>query len=382
MRNLLKRYGGLVTRLGDKVISDIFTSARLRITLLYFLVGALILGIAGTLTYNHTIDILNLYTERLSSVITDSLSKNSESVEPQNISQIVEGALEQRQQNSEDISATLKDEIRRMIYSTSLWMILAILISAYVLAGITLKPIERALENKKRFIANASHELRTPLSIMKTSSESTLLDEKNVDREELISTLKSNIEEVNRMSNILQFLFAFSSFEHRTKVLAMSPIDISEITQKCIQTLQTAIQKKKINIEVWNDQGALVRGNAIALEEVLLNLLKNAIRYTPEQGHIRIVLEKKLYGIVTIVVRDSGIGIPPEEIRHVFEPFYKGNNAGDSSKKNSKSHAGLGLAIVKEIITTHRGTISIQSKLGEGTSVEIRLPSASGSRNS
>jgi signal transduction histidine kinase len=372
----------LVTRLGDKVISDIFTSARLRITLLYFLVGALILGIAGTLTYNHTIDILNLYTERLSSVITDSLSKNSESVEPQNISQIVEGALEQRQQNSEDISATLKDEIRRMIYSTSLWMILAILISAYVLAGITLKPIERALENKKRFIANASHELRTPLSIMKTSSESTLLDEKNVDREELISTLKSNIEEVNRMSNILQFLFAFSSFEHRTKVLAMSPIDISEITQKCIQTLQTAIQKKKINIEVWNDQGALVRGNAIALEEVLLNLLKNAIRYTPEQGHIRIVLEKKLYGIVTIVVRDSGIGIPPEEIRHVFEPFYKGNNAGDSSKKNSKSHAGLGLAIVKEIITTHRGTISIQSKLGEGTSVEIRLPSASGSRNS
>ncbi len=382
MRNLLKRYGGLVTRLGDKVISDIFTSARLRITLLYFLVGALILGIAGTLTYNHTIDILNLYTERLSSVITDSLSKNSESVEPQNISQIVEGALEQRQQNSEDISATLKDEIRRMIYSTSLWMILAILISAYVLAGITLKPIERALENKKRFIANASHELRTPLSIMKTSSESTLLDEKNVDREELISTLKSNIEEVNRMSNILQFLFAFSSFEHRTKVLAMSPIDISEITQKCIQTLQTAIQKKKINIEVWNDQGALVRGNAIALEEVLLNLLKNAIRYTPEQGHIRIVLEKKLYGIVTIVVRDSGIGIPPEEIRHIFEPFYKGKNTGDSSKKNSKSHAGLGLAIVKEIITTHRGTISIQSKLGEGTSVEIRLPSASGSRNS
>jgi len=367
----------LVTRLGDKIISDIFTSARLRITILYFLVGALILSIAGILTYNHTIDILNLYTTRLSSVITDGLTKNTQLIAPQNMHWATEEVLDQKQQNSEDISATLKDEIRMMIYTTSLWMILAILASAYILAGITLKPIERVLENKKRFISNASHELRTPLSIMKTSSESTLLDEKNVDREELISTLKSNIEEVDRMSNILQFLFTFSNFEHRTKAIAMSPVDILEITQKCIQILQTAIQKKKINIEVWNDPGTLVRGNGIALEEVFLNLLKNAIRYTPEGGYIRIVIEKKLYGIITVVIKDSGIGITPEEIPHIFEPFYKGKNIGDTSKKDSKNHVGLGLAIVKEIITTHQGTISVQSKVDEGTSIEIRLPFAS-----
>lgn len=375
MYKLLKQFGVLAARLRDKIVSDIFTSAHLRITLLYFFTGVVILTVAGILTYNSTIRIFNQFTEDLQSAITMSagqalrpgLSTPAATTTP-------ESEFQNRQVGGTIVDTT-EAEIKKMIYGNILWVLLLILLSSYVLAGITLRPIRRAMENKKRFVANISHELRTPLSVMKSSSEVALMDADGGDKEEMASALRSNLEEVDRMSSILRFLFTFSNLEHVRRELQMESVDLADIAEKSVKTLRQQIGRKNIQVEIWKDPKVFARGNEVALEEVLLNLLKNSIRHTPQGGHVRIALEKKLYGVVKMTVKDSGEGMPAKDISRAFEPFYRGEKKNEQQAE-SKESAGLGLALTKEIVSLHHGNISIESKPGHGTSIEITLPAA------
>jgi signal transduction histidine kinase len=363
MTDWLKQLGGLVTRLRDKIVSNIFTSARLRITLLYFLVGILMFSIAGVFIYNRTLYILQIFTQGITGAIIENATSTigfPPILTATSTSQIVQSAA---------ITQTIEEEIKTMILLTSFWMTLGMLISAYILAGITLRPIQRVMENKKRFIANVSHELRTPLSVMRTEAEATLIDEESATKDELVSVLKGSITEIDHMAKIIELLLTFSNFEHRNNTLILSPVCLSEVVEKTVQTIEPTAHTKQITIQVENQPNVYVHGSAIALQEMLLNLIKNAIHYTAPDGEIRVRLIKKPYGSVILSVEDTGTGIPEHDLPHIFEPFYRGRH-----RTQGKAHAGIGLAIVKEIVTLHRGTVIVKSRINEGTSVEIRLP--------
>jgi signal transduction histidine kinase len=235
----------LVIRLLDKLVADVFASARLRITVLYFFTGAVILIIAGTIVYSQSIRILGEFTQGISFAVTENTAlpppapPGATAGESMNLQDAA-----QNQRTSETLAGTLEQDIKRMIYAVAAGMSIAIFVSAYVLAGITLRPIRRVLENKKRFIGNVSHELRTPLSIMRMSSEAALLHEADVTKQELVATMRSNMDEVERMSRILKFLLTFSEFEHRAKDLPMSPVNLSRVIQNSTQLMDISLKKR------------------------------------------------------------------------------------------------------------------------------------------
>jgi len=273
------------------------------------------------------------------------------------------------------INGTIGGELAPFQFSYSAeWVVWSILIAlfvfaAYLLAEFTLRPMLTAHLQQRRFIANVSHELRTPLSILKTNAEVSLLRGEKLTREDALEVIKSNIEEVDRLAAIVQFFLHFSMLQDSEKRLQMYSVNLATLARKVLGILQQRAMEKGITIDV-SDNGttAPVWGNATALEELLLNLVKNAIAYTPEGGTIEIVLRSDLHDVL-LAVRDNGIGITPTDLPHIFEPFYKGANAA-----YKPTGVGLGLAIVREIASMHRAVIGVKSRNGKGTTFTVRFP--------
>ena len=357
MRNYWKRFAELATRLRTEVVTDLFESARIRIILLYALMGTVILIVAGTLVYEHIIYIVQSIIE----IIRDAILSNA-----------VNGGSITDQSTGELAASTINNEFWRMISTIGVWVLLALLVSAYLLADITLKPIKRAHETQKRFVANVSHELRTPLSIMRTESEAALVNVAASSKEELVETLRSNIEEIDRMSKILQFLLNFSSFENKMKSLNMGKVNLGDMIERTAKMMMPTADKKGVTIETFIDSPAFITGSTVALEEMILNLIKNSIRHTPTGGRIDVEIEHRLYGNLILSVKDTGVGISAENINHIFDPFYKGPDINRDRQENF----GLGLAIVKDVVTFHRGSISVKSVVGKGTKISIKLHTA------
>jgi two-component system phosphate regulon sensor histidine kinase PhoR len=253
-----------------------------------------------------------------------------------------------------------------------LTLLVVFVIAAYMLAEFTLRPMRVAHLQQRRFIANVSHELRTPLSILKTNAEVTLLKGEKLTKEEAVEVIKGNIEEVDRLAAIVQFFLHFSMLQDRDKRLQMSLVNLPTLARKVLSIIQWRAMEKGITIDV-TDTGEIgpVWGNATALEELLLNLAKNAVAYTPEGGTIEIVLRSD-FNEVLLAVRDNGIGISATDLPHIFEPFYKGANGA-----YKPTGVGLGLAIVREIAHMHHATIGVKSDAGKGTTFTLHFPRAS-----
>lgn len=330
---------------------DLFTKARLKITLLYFLLGLIIIAAASYFIYSDITAII------------------------QNVLATIEHLLQQHVNIDQTSAATIITEsinaqIKQMDVAIGIWIILAMVFSAYLLSGITLRPVKRAMEKQKRFMANISHELRTPLSVVRTNTEATLLGADELTRTELMDALASNLEELDLMSKIIEFLMNFSNMENRLARLKFSSVDIVEVAQKSIGLMRRFADEKQITLDLESIPSEIISGNATALEELVLNLLKNAVAYTPEGGSIRVTVSKK-FGTTMLSVQDSGVGVPPKDVPKIFEAFYRGNNV-IGRRPNAM---GLGLSIVKEIASFHGATVSAKSALGQGTLITVRFPS-------
>jgi signal transduction histidine kinase len=271
------------------------------------------------------------------------------------------------------IFRTIRAEIQKANSDVVLWVTVTLILFAYALASITLLPIRRAMEKQKRFIANVSHELRTPLAVMKTTSEVALDGLDAMSREELVDILKSNLEEVNRMSRITKFFLDFAGLENGPSSLTLTRVDLVQITKSAADLMSKIASKKQIVFTfVHATPTSVIWGNAIALEEMILNLLKNAVHYTPFGGSILVSISKRTYGAVVLSIEDTGVGIAPQDLANIFEPFHRGKNA---VTKRGESNVGLGLAIVREIVRFHHASISAKSEVGEGTTVAVRFSS-------
>ncbi len=233
---------------------------------------------------------------------------------------------------------------------------------SYVLAGYTLKPIQRSVEAQKAFSENASHELRTPLAVMKNDAE-VLLRNPNPTKDLVHTTLHSNIEEIDRMTKMAEDLLMLARSENRT-IPAMEKIEITEVARSVAGKMYPLAEKKGVNIKISSGTPLYIEGNKAGLERVFINLLQNAVEHTSKNGSIVIeILQEKSQSVIKI--SDSGSGIAEKDLPHIFKRFYKGDGASGS---------GLGLSIVKELIDQHGGSVSIESTKGKGTSIAIRLP--------
>jgi signal transduction histidine kinase len=259
-------------------------------------------------------------------------------------------------------AATLAILIRKIIVEDIVILSIAAWIS-YLFAGYTLKPVQRSLLVQKNFSENASHELRTPLSVMKSEAE-VLLRNQNPTEEVVRNTLTSIIEEIDRMTKMANDLLLLARSEQPTTLLPKT-INIVQVAEAMVQKMQSHASVKGVNLScVHNKSECIIHGDSMALERVFLNLIQNAITYTPQGGTVTVALKNESKNAI-ILIKDTGVGISTKDLPHVFERFYTGNNSKGT---------GLGLPIVKEIIESHYGSIHIRSVMAKGTEITLKLP--------
>ena len=228
-----------------------------------------------------------------------------------------------------------------------------------------LKQLER---QREEFVANVSHELRTPLSLIKGYVE-TLLDGARDNPEVAERFLKIIERNANRLDLLIQDLLTISALESGRMKLELSPVDLRGLTEKVLTFLHTKAENK--NVTLVNDLPEITaNADANRLDQVLANLVDNAIKYGRAEGLVTVGGKKLDDGVLEIFVRDDGPGIPPEALDRVFERFYR----VDKARSRDQGGTGLGLAIVKHIVHAHGGEVRCESALGKGSTFFFTLP--------
>lgn len=227
--------------------------------------------------------------------------------------------------------------------------------------------IERGFNQVKKFTSDVSHELRTPLTILQGELELALHSRKTP--EEYEDLIVSALEEVGRLSNVVETLMELSRAETGQIKMNFQFENLSKIAQDVAEDITIIAENKRVKIETKIEPNLLLQIDPPRIHQALLNLMDNAIKYTPEQGIVRLQIQKK-GEYAEIIVEDTGIGIPKNEIPFIFDRMYRVDKARTSDIKGS----GLGLSIVKWIVDAHNGAIEVLSELNRFTRFVVRLP--------
>ena len=231
--------------------------------------------------------------------------------------------------------------------------------------------VERqAVESSRRdLFAAISHDLRTPLASIRVRVEA-LLDGVVTDDETRTRYLAGACQEVERLSALIDDLFELTTLDSGELRLRLEMLPIQDVIAEAVDIFRPQVEKAGIRLTFTPGDGATtVLADPNRLSRVIYNLLQNAIRHTPNDGAIILQTARVAEG-VEIAVRDTGEGIPPEDLPHVFDRFYR----GDKSRSREHGGSGLGLAIARAIVEAHGGDISVMSQQGEGTTFTFVLP--------
>ena len=229
---------------------------------------------------------------------------------------------------------------------------------------------QHKLDNmRKEFVANVSHELKTPITTIKSYAE-TLMDEDVTDKE-LSSQFLSVIDnECDRMARIVKDLLQLSNLDYNKTKWKKESISIEELLRHACMKMSLAAKEKGHCIELNIEENIPdIVADKDGIEQVILNIISNSIKYTPENGHIDVIAKKQDKNVI-ITIKDNGIGIPDKDKERIFERFYR----VDKARSRELGGTGLGLSIAKQIIEAHNGQIILKSKYEEGTEVDIILP--------
>jgi two-component system phosphate regulon sensor histidine kinase PhoR len=220
------------------------------------------------------------------------------------------------------------------------------------------------------FVANVSHELQTPLTTIIGFAEA-LTDDPPPAPEEARRFLELIHGEATRLSRLVDDLLALSRLEHHSLPLRREAVDLTALAHEVGLQLQARAEEAGLDLAVESDEPVMALGDPDLLKEVLLNLVSNAIQYTPPGGTVR-VRTARAGDRVTLAVADTGIGIAPQHVSRIFERFYR----VDKDRSRQSGGTGLGLAIVKHIVESHRGRITVESEPGRGSTFTVDLPAA------
>ncbi|QQE78931.1 ATP-binding protein [Alicyclobacillus sp. SO9] len=228
---------------------------------------------------------------------------------------------------------------------------------------------EKLNESRRDFVANVSHELRTPLTSIKSYLEALREGEDTIDEVTRSQFLAVCEQETDRMVRLTRDLLQLSGLETKKVKSSAIRIPVRRWVEDALQRLALQIKEQKMNIQYNVAQHLQIYGDKDLLDRVMDNVLGNALKYTPAGGSIRISA-KAANAHLNIQIEDTGIGIPKDDLEHVFERFYR----VDKARSRRKGGTGLGLALAREIIDLHGGRITITSELNRGTTVTIILP--------
>ncbi len=221
---------------------------------------------------------------------------------------------------------------------------------------------------RKEFVADVSHELKTPITSIMGYADTLL--ESEYDKEMQVKFLEVISSEARRMAKLVTDLLTLSKYDNKKITKEETEFDLGELTKKCIERLKFEIEKKNHQVECFVTANVPpVHADKYGIERVILNIISNAIKYTPENGTIKVYVGF-VYSDAYIKVIDNGIGIPEKDLSRIFERFYR----VDKARTREMGGTGLGLPIAKEILTQNNGSIDIKSEFGKGTEVVIRVP--------
>lgn len=225
-------------------------------------------------------------------------------------------------------------------------------------------------DSRQEFVSNVSHELKTPITSMKVLADSLLMQE-NVPVELYREFMEDITKEIDRENKIITDLLAIVKMDKKVTDMNITSVNMNELTEVMLRRLRPIARKRDIEVMFESIRPVKASVDEVKISLVLSNLVENAIKYNVENGWVKVTLDAD-HQFFILTVSDSGIGIPPEALDHIYERFYR----VDKSHSREIGGTGLGLAITRSAVLMHRGSIQVESKVGEGTSFIVKIPLA------
>ncbi len=235
-----------------------------------------------------------------------------------------------------------------------------------------LTEVLQQLESHRQLVANVSHELKTPLTAIRGYAET--LQDGALERPEVAGLFTDRIlEQCSRLEDVLEDLLLVARLEnHGSGRAQLSKVDLVTCLQRALEVVASQAQAKAVELKLQVTEAVTpIPGYPDELDHLLLNLLDNSIKYNRDGGRVDITVSMQ-DGELLLELRDTGIGIPPSDLRRIFERFYR----VDKGRSRQQGGTGLGLAIVQQVVALHRGTITVDSQLGSGSCFHVRLPAS------
>lgn len=223
-------------------------------------------------------------------------------------------------------------------------------------------------DSRQEFVANVSHELKTPLTSMKVLADS-LLAQDNIPVELYQEFMGDIVSEIDRENQIITDLLSLVKMDKTTSDLNIAQVNVNDLVELILKRLRPIARKKDIEVVFESNREVIAAIDEVKMTLVISNLVENAIKYNKERGWVKVVLDAD-HKFFTVEVSDSGIGIPEEALTQIYERFYR----VDKSHSREIGGTGLGLAITKNAILMHRGSITVTSKEGEGSTFLVKIP--------
>ena len=223
-------------------------------------------------------------------------------------------------------------------------------------------------DSRQEFVANVSHELKTPMTSIKVLADS-LLAQDNVPAELYREFMVDMVSEIDRENRIITDLLALVKMDKKDQDLNITALNINDMAELTLKRLRPIARKKDVEIVYESARQVIAEVDEVKMTLIMTNLVENAIKYNKEHGWVKVVLDAD-HQVFTFQVSDSGLGIPEEALPHIYERFYR----ADKSHSREMGGTGLGLAITKSAVLMHKGSISVTSTPGEGSSFTVKIP--------
>jgi signal transduction histidine kinase len=245
----------------------------------------------------------------------------------------------------------------------------------WILARQSAAPVERTFEHMRRFMADAAHELRTPLTVLRSRAEIALQQPREPGV--YASTLRAIEAETHRLGHIVEDLLMLARADAGERPIARARVYLDDVALDAAGAARAVAESRGVTLSVTEFEEAIVDGDAALLRQLTMILLDNALKFTPRGGEATVRVSAR-DGRPTLVVEDTGVGIPADQLPHVFERFYRGDPARTRGQGEgvTPDGAGLGLSIARWVVDAHGGEIAITSEPGRGTRVSVQFPPA------
>ncbi|WP_019542138.1 sensor histidine kinase [Selenomonas bovis] len=269
-----------------------------------------------------------------------------------------------------DVTA-MYNGLQKSTYAMVVLGIVALLLATvlgHILSGRAMVPLREAYEKQRQFAADASHELRTPLAVVMASAD-LLENDPSITSPFLKQVIADVRDEVKKMTRLVSDLLLVARSDNKALKLKLQKFDAAELLSQTARLMQPLADKKHIALDIRNCDAHVIQADEQKIKQLMLILVDNAVKYTPDGGEVHVGFEKAPQGRVRFFVQDTGIGIAKEDQRRIFDRFYR----VDKARSREMGGNGLGLSIAQEIVNLHHGSIEVTSTLGKGTRFTVEL---------